>query len=108
MKETHKAQLADRFLGNDLLMEAALTPDEHRVLELIATESGYPEHLLLAQGYDVYLLADLVRCGLAGVRTERVDSGPTAHTVFWLRITNRGRQALRDAPPFPHSDAATP
>jgi hypothetical protein len=80
-------------------MTATLTPDERQVLELIATESGYPEHLLLAQGYDVCFLGDLVRCGLASVTAERVDSGPTAHTVFWLCITSRGRQALRDASP---------
>jgi hypothetical protein len=78
-------------------MTATLTPDERRALELIAIESGCPEHLLLEHGYDIYFLADLVRCGLASVTAERVDSVPKAHTVFWLCITTRGRQALRDA-----------
>jgi hypothetical protein len=78
-------------------MTSTLTPDERQVLELIATESGYPEHLLLEHGYDIYFLADLVRCGLASVTAERVDWGPTAHTVFWLCITNLGRKALRDS-----------
>jgi hypothetical protein len=74
-KQTHKAQLADRFVGNNpctafrlcssrpLLMAATLTPDERQVLELIAAESAYPEHLLLAHGYGVCFLADLVRSG---------------------------------------------
>jgi hypothetical protein len=78
-------------------MENILTPVERQVLELIATESGCPEHLLLERGYDVDFLADLVRSGLASVTAERVDSVPKAHTVFWLCITTRGRQALRDA-----------
>jgi hypothetical protein len=81
-------------------MTATLTPDERQVLELIAAESAYPEHVLLARGYSVYFLADLVRSGLASVTAEHVGSGPTACTVFWLCLTNRGRQALRDASPL--------
>jgi hypothetical protein len=81
-------------------MISPLTLDKRRVLELIAAESGYPEHLLLAQGYEINFLADLVRCGLASVTAESVDLGPTAHTVFWLCITTHGRQALRDASPI--------
>jgi hypothetical protein len=78
-------------------MTATLTPDERRVLEFLATESVYPEQLLLDRGYSVYFLADLVRSGLASVTAEQVGSAPTASTVFWLCITNRGREALHDA-----------
>jgi hypothetical protein len=81
-------------------MTAPLTPDERRVLEFLATESVCPEHLLLEHGYSVYFLADLVRSGLASVTAEHVGSGPTACPVFWLCITDRGRQALRDASPL--------
>jgi hypothetical protein len=77
-------------------MSAELVPDERRALELIAAEStGCPEHLLVARGFSVELLSGLVRSGLTGVTSERVDSGPAA--VFRLWVTERGRRALQAA-----------
>jgi hypothetical protein len=77
-------------------MPISITPDECRVLELIAAEpTGYPEQLLVARGFSLKILAGLVRSGLASVSVENPDSGPD--TVFRLWITERGRRALRDA-----------
>jgi hypothetical protein len=64
-------------------MPTALTPDEHRALELIAAEStGCLEHLLVSHGYSVDFLSGLIRSGLAAVTAEHIGSGPTARTMF--------------------------
>jgi hypothetical protein len=76
-------------------MSTQLIPDERRALELIAAESaGCPEHLLVTRGFSVELLSGLVRSGLTGVTSERVNSGPTGDMVFRLWVTERGRRAL--------------
>jgi hypothetical protein len=79
-------------------MSAQLIPDERRALELIAAEStGCPEHLLVTLGFSVELLSGLVRSGLTGVTSERVNSDPTGDMVFRLSVTERGRRALQAA-----------
>jgi hypothetical protein len=50
--------------------------------------------LLLAHGFTVELLADLVRAGLATATTERVVAGGRAIEVARVRITPAGRKAL--------------
>jgi hypothetical protein len=85
MKETHKAQLADTFFGNNPCATSrhflTATPyDSHPYARRapgvgIPCESGCPEHLLLEHGFSVYFLADLVRSGLASVTAEYVGSG---------------------------------
>jgi hypothetical protein len=106
-KRTWEAQSADRVARNNrctafprhglsmptAAMPTATTPDERRALALIAAELfGCLEHLLVARGFSVDLLAGLVRSGLADVRAEPANSD--TDTVFRLRITERGRQAL--------------
>ncbi len=71
----------------------ATTPDDRRAPAFIAAELiGCPDHLLVAHGFSVNLLAGLVRSGLADVTAEPANLD--ADTVFRLRITERGRQAL--------------
>jgi hypothetical protein len=53
---------------------ATLSENQRRVLELLngAWPRGYPQALMLANGFDIELLTSLVRDGLATVVTETV------------------------------------
>ena len=51
-----------------------MTDDEHRLLELLAaSDDGYTDPLLLAQGFTIDTLVDLVRPGLATAQPERMS-----------------------------------
>ena len=52
------------------------TADRRRALELLAaSRDGYTEALMLAHGFTVELMVELVNAGLASVTTERVVAG---------------------------------
>jgi len=77
------------------LTRPLLTKDGRGVLELLARSAeGCTEVLLLAQGFSVELLCDLVCDGLASAHAERMVAGSKVIEVARMRITEAGRQAL--------------
>lgn len=75
------------------LSRPLLTKDGRRVLELLAgsARQGCTEAFLLAHGFTLDLLTDMVRAGLATAQIERARAcGQTR-----LHITEAGRRALR-------------
>jgi hypothetical protein len=51
---------------------------------------------MLAHGFTVYFLVDLIRAGMATTRTERVVAGGRAMEVARVTITEAGRRALAE------------
>ena len=56
-----------------------------------------PEAIMLANGFTVEQLAELVRAGLATAASERVRAGRDIGEVARMRITDAGRRALGGA-----------
>ena len=79
------------------LTRPLLTKDARRVLELLAgsARQGCTEAFLLAHGFTVDLLADMVRVGFATAQIERVRAGGQPIEVTRVHITDAGRRALR-------------
>jgi hypothetical protein len=75
------------------LMAAQSATDRRRALELLAgsAKQGCTEAFLLAHGFTVELLADMVRAGLATAQIERALFGGQTR----VHITDAGRRALR-------------
>jgi hypothetical protein len=66
-----------------------------RALELLAASpDGATEAILLAHGFTIDLLVELVRAGLATAKAERVMAGGRTIEVANVRITEAGRRAL--------------
>jgi hypothetical protein len=70
-------------------------PDRRRALELLAASpDGYTEALMLANGFTVEQMVEMVRAGLANAEPERMMAGGRQIEVARLRITEAGRRAL--------------
>jgi hypothetical protein len=70
-------------------------PDRHRALELLAScRDGCTEALMLAHGFSIDMMVELVQAGLATATAERVVAGSRTIEVARVRITEAGRQAL--------------
>jgi hypothetical protein len=70
-------------------------PDRRRVLELLAaSRDGVTEALMIAHGFTVEQMVELVRAGLATATGERVVAGKREIEVARVRITAKGRKAL--------------
>jgi hypothetical protein len=68
-------------------------PDRQRALELLtASRDGATEAVMLAHGFSIPQLVELVRAGLASATAERVRAGN--NTIARVRITEAGRRAL--------------
>jgi hypothetical protein len=66
-----------------------------RALELLAgSRDGVPEALMLAHGFSIELLVELVHAELATASAERRVAGRHPTELTRLRITNAGRRAL--------------
>jgi hypothetical protein len=66
-----------------------------RALELLAVSpDGCTEAIMVAHGFTVQQMVDLVRAGLAIAKTERVVAGGRTMQVAQVRITEAGRRAL--------------
>ena len=67
-----------------------------RALELLAGcgKQGCTEAIMLAQGFTVEFLVELVRDGLATATAERIAMGAKTIGVARVRITETGRRAL--------------
>jgi hypothetical protein len=74
-------------------MAAKSATDQGRALELLAgsARQGCTGAFLLAHGFTVELLADMVRAGLATAQIERAYFGGQTR----VHITDAGRRALR-------------
>ena len=69
-------------------------PERRRALELLAASpDGCSEAIMLAHGFTVDFLVQLIRTGMATTWTERVVSGGRAMEVARVRITEIGRRA---------------
>jgi hypothetical protein len=72
-------------------------PDRRRALQLLAaSRDGCTEALLLAHGFTIPQLVELVRGGLATATPERMVAGGCTIEVARLRITDVGRRTLGD------------
>jgi hypothetical protein len=73
-------------------------PDQRRALKLLAvSRNGCTEAVMLAHGFPVPLLVELVRSGLASATPERAVAGKRAMQITVVRITEAGRRALAGA-----------
>jgi hypothetical protein len=74
-------------------------PGRRRALTPLAGcgQQGCTEALMLAQGFTVEFLAELVREGLASATAERAAMGAREIEVARVRITEEGRRALEPA-----------
>jgi hypothetical protein len=75
-----------------------LSHDQRRALVVLAGigEMGATEALMLAHGFEMAMLVDLVRDGLANTAPESVRAGGRKMEVTRLRITQAGRRALAE------------
>lgn len=70
-------------------------PDRRRALELLAScRDGCTEAMMLAQGFTIAQMVELVRAGLATASAERAVAGRRTIEVARVRITDAGRRAL--------------
>jgi hypothetical protein len=58
---------------------------------------GCTESILLAHGFTVEQLVELVRAGLATATAERIAAGGRSIEVARVRITEAGRKVLNEA-----------
>jgi hypothetical protein len=61
---------------------------------LAASSDGCTEAIMLAHGFTVEQMVELVRAGLASVKTERMMAGTQPIMVAHVRITEAGRRVL--------------
>jgi hypothetical protein len=70
-------------------------PDRRRALELLASSrDGCTEAILLAHGFTIKQIVELVHAGLATAHSQRVIVGRRTIEVARVRITEAGRRAL--------------
>jgi hypothetical protein len=70
-------------------------PDRRRALELLAScRDGCTEAIMLAHGFTIAQMVELVRAGLATATAERVVAGGRTIEVARVRITDAGRRLL--------------
>jgi hypothetical protein len=74
-------------------------PDRRRTLELLAaSRDGCAQAILIAHGFSIEQMLELVRDGLATAHRQRVIVGKRTIEVARMKITEAGRQALTDKP----------
>jgi hypothetical protein len=74
-----------------------MTADERRLLELLAAaEEGCTDALLLAHGFALADIFNMVKAGLATTQAERLHA--VSQPVEIVRITDSGRRALAKPP----------
>jgi hypothetical protein len=68
-----------------------------RALELLAgSRDGCTEAIMLAHGFTVDMLVEIINTGLASASTERAVAGRRTMQVTRVRITEAGRRALAE------------
>jgi hypothetical protein len=82
-------------------ISVAISVGSSRALELLAScRDGCTEAIMLAHGFTVQMLVEMVRAGLASVSTEPMVVGGRTMEVARVRITEAGRRALGRARPM--------
>jgi hypothetical protein len=72
-----------------------LDDERSRALALLAeTPDGCTRAILLARGFSLALLNQLVRAGLATSHLDREERGEETIEIVRLKITDAGRRAL--------------
>jgi hypothetical protein len=72
-------------------------PDCRRALELLAaSRDGVTEAIMLAHGFTVPMMVELINASLASATAERVVAGGRTVEVARVRVTEAGRRALAD------------
>jgi len=72
-----------------------LTYDQREALQMLAdSPHGSTESIMLAHGFAIGMLWDLVRDGLATAERRTKRAGRRLIAVKWMMITDAGRQAL--------------
>jgi hypothetical protein len=66
---------------------------------LAGSRDGCTEAIMLAHGFSIDMMVELVNAGLASVTTERMVAGNHRIEVARVRITEAGRRALADRQP---------
>jgi hypothetical protein len=77
-----------------------VSPDQRRALQLLADAglSGCTESIMLAHGFKLAMLAELVSNCWAIAEPERVRAGGRSIEVVSVLITEAGRRALAQRP----------
>jgi hypothetical protein len=94
------ARIASGFGADCSTMSATsrkppLSPERRSALGILGdAPRGLTEAMLMAYGFRTDLIADLVRDGLATMRSESVQAGGRRIDVRRVRITNAGRRAI--------------
>ena len=77
-------------------MRHLLKPERSRALELLAPcHDGCTEPTMLAHGFSIDMMAELINSGLATVQTEWFVAGGYEGERARVRITEAGHRALR-------------
>jgi hypothetical protein len=73
-----------------------LSQGQRRLLAMLdgAEPRGCPEAMILANGFDIELVTDVVRAGLATVTTQSARAGDRTLGISNMRITDAGRRVL--------------
>jgi hypothetical protein len=72
-------------------------PDRRRALELLAScRDGCTEAIMIAHGFTIEQMVELVNAGIATATAERMVAGGKTIEVARARITEAGRRALED------------
>jgi hypothetical protein len=70
-------------------------PDRRRALELLAScRDGCTEAMMLAHGFTVAQMVELVQARLASAGAERMRAGKHEMEIARVRITEAGRRVL--------------
>jgi hypothetical protein len=70
-------------------------PNRRRALELLVScRDGCTEAIMIAHGFTIEQMVELVRAGLASATAERVVAGRRTMEIARVRITEAGRRAL--------------
>jgi hypothetical protein len=73
-------------------------PDRRRALELLAScRDGCTEALMLAHGFTVPQMVELLHAGLATATAKRMVAGNKTIEIARVRITEAGRRVLAGA-----------
>jgi hypothetical protein len=70
-------------------------PDRRRALELLAScRDGCTEAIMLAHGFSIETMVEIINAGMATATAKRVVAGARTIEVTRVWITNQGRRAL--------------
>jgi hypothetical protein len=73
-------------------------PDQRRALELlVSSRDGCTEAMMLAHGFTIEQMVELLNAGLATANAERMVAGGKRIEVTRIWITEAGRHALTEA-----------